>query len=111
MLTSLGFCFKEGNFYRILLSFQGQWEKTLPSLRSLKTESCLPYIIKIVSSTRLSNQSTKNQQLLLSESELLFYNFLPCCYCTKILRICETQESMNNVSCRRDITEILLKAA
>ena len=36
MLTSLGFCFKEGNFYRILLSFHGQWEKTLPSLRSLK---------------------------------------------------------------------------
>ena len=32
MLTSPGFFFKEGNFYRILLSFYSRWEKTLPSL-------------------------------------------------------------------------------
>ena len=32
MLTSPGFFFKEAILYRILLSFYGQWEKTLPSL-------------------------------------------------------------------------------
>ena len=64
------------NLYRILLSFYGQWEKTLPSLgpskrRVVSLTPSKPYQVK-----RLSNQSTKNQQLLLSESELLFYNFL-----------------------------------
>ena len=32
MLTFPGFFFKEANLFRILLSFYGQWEKTLPSL-------------------------------------------------------------------------------
>ena len=82
MLTSPGFFFKEANLYRILLSFYGQWEKTLPSLRPCKRRVASLRPSKIVSSKRLSNQSTKNQQLLLSESEVLFYNFLPSVYLT-----------------------------
>ena len=68
--------------YRILLSCYGQWEKTLPSLFPSKRRVASLTSSKIVSNKCLSNQSTKNQQLLLSESELLFYNFLPSVYLT-----------------------------